>query len=54
MAAYVDGAQALILDQASNLAGIGAMLDKIDVFVNIIDKTASVRGRICTRTFLAK
>jgi len=42
MAAYVDGAQALILDQASNLAGIGAMLDKIDVFVNIIDKTASV------------
>lgn len=37
-------------DGASNLSAFGAVLDKIDVFVNIMDKTASVRGRICVKS----
>lgn len=40
---YVEGTQAV----ASNLSAFGTVLDKIDVFVNIMDKTTSVRGRIC-------
>ena len=37
-------------DGASNLSAFGTVLDKIDVFVNIIDKTASVGGRICVKS----
>lgn len=37
-------------DGASNLSAFGTVLDKIDVFVNIMDKTASVRGRICVKS----
>ena len=36
---YVKGAQ----NVASNLNAFGTVLDKIDVFVKIVDKTASVR-----------
>jgi hypothetical protein len=43
---YVEHAE----DGASNLSAFGTVLDKIDVFVNIIDKTASVGGRICVKS----
>jgi hypothetical protein len=43
---YVEGVQAV----ASNLSAFGTVLDKIDVFVNIMDKTATVRGRICVKS----
>jgi hypothetical protein len=46
----VDDAQGYAGDGASSLAAFGTVLDKIEVFVNIMDKTASVRGRICVKS----
>jgi hypothetical protein len=43
---YVGNPQTVI-SQASNFASFGKMLDKIDVFVKIVDKTTSVCGRVC-------
>ena len=42
---YVGNAQATI-SQASSLASFGTVLDKIDLFVKIVDKTASVCGLV--------
>jgi hypothetical protein len=44
--AYIDGAQAVISDQANNLNALEAVFSKIDVFVKIVDKTASVSGQV--------
>jgi hypothetical protein len=49
---YVDGAQGYIGDaqatisQFSSLAALGTVFDKIDLFVKIVDKTASVCGLV--------
>jgi hypothetical protein len=43
MIGYSDGALDLV-DKASKLAALSNVLDKIDIFVKIVDKTASVRG----------
>ena len=43
---YVEGAQ----NVAGNLDAFGTVLDKIDVFVKIVDKTASVRCRACNKS----
>jgi hypothetical protein len=45
LVALADGAQASV-EQASNLASIGMVVDKIGIFVNIIDKTASVHAQV--------
>jgi hypothetical protein len=52
MVEYVDSAQGYVGDaqatisQASSLASFGTVLDKIDLFVKIVDKTASVCGLV--------
>jgi hypothetical protein len=57
---YIDGAQSeytqasKLLPPPSSLAPIGAILDKIDVFVKIVDKTASVCDQIRTWVFIAE
>jgi hypothetical protein len=43
---YVEGAQ----NVAGNLDAFGTVLDKIDVFVKIVDKTASVRCQACNKS----
>lgn len=40
---YSDGALDLV-DKASKLSALSNVLDKVDIFVKIVDKTASVRG----------
>lgn len=42
MVGYGDGALALA-NKATNLSALSVVLDKIDIFVEIVDKTASVR-----------
>jgi hypothetical protein len=49
---YIDGAQGYVGDaqttssQSSGLAAFGTVLEKIDLFVKIVDKTASVCGLV--------
>src|ERR1700689_3821691 len=40
---YVDNAQTAISSQSGTFSALGAVLSKIDVFVNIVDRTANVR-----------
>ena len=37
-------------DGASNLSALATVLNKIRLFVKIMDKAASVRGRICAKS----
>jgi hypothetical protein len=44
VAEHMDAAQTAILSQNSTFGALGTVLSKIDVFVKIVDQTASVRG----------
>jgi hypothetical protein len=44
-AEYVYNAQNTMSSKNGPFGALGAVLSKIDVFVNIIDRTANVRGR---------
>ena len=41
---HMDTAQTAILSQNATFGALGTMLSKIDIFVKIVDQTASVRG----------
>jgi hypothetical protein len=50
---FVGGVQGYIKyaeDGASNLSALATVLNKIYLFVKIMDKAASVRGRICAKS----
>jgi hypothetical protein len=43
---YVGDAQTTTISQVSSLAALGTVFDKIDLFVKIVDNTASVCGLV--------
>jgi hypothetical protein len=47
MADYIDDAQAVISSQSGTFGALGAVLSKIDTFVNIVDQTANVCDKAC-------
>jgi hypothetical protein len=49
---YADNAQTAISSQSGTFSALGAVLSKIDVFVNIVDQTANVRGSGCLKFML--
>lgn len=44
VAGYIDNAQAI---QNGAFGGLGSVLVKIDLFMNVVDQAASVRGSDC-------
>ena len=43
---YIDSGQAILSAQSSAFSGLESVLAKIDVFVKIVDQTASVSGSV--------
>jgi hypothetical protein len=44
---YIDSAQAVLSAQSGAFGGLESVLAKIDMFVKIVDQTASVSSNVC-------